>query len=275
MPGRYFRAILASSILILFLAGIRYTRVVAASRAQAGDVDARRQTLKSLIAEEWEFEMREYPVRATNYGDYRYNDKLEDVSVAAELRRGKELKGFLDRLDAIDVTGFPEQERLNRTLLQRKIQYSLEDIALKNYEMPFDQFNGFHLSLAEMPPLVPVDSVKHYEDYLARLHQIPAALDQAVEKARLGEKDHLMQPKFLLEKVAAQCDSIAAAEGEQNAFAAPLKSMPNTIPSDDRKRLHDAIVKAIDTEVRPAYARLGKFIREEYAPHGRTEPGLW
>ncbi|HUJ30805.1 MAG TPA: DUF885 domain-containing protein [Candidatus Acidoferrum sp.] len=275
MPSRYFRAIFASTFLILFLAGIRYTRVFAASRAQAGDVDARRQTLKNVVSEEWEFEMRENPRSATIHGDYRYNDKLEDGSVAAELRRGKELKGFLNRLDAIDVTGFPEQERLNRTLLQRKIQYSLEDIALKNYEMPFDQFNGFHLSLAQMPPLVPVDSVKHYEDYVARLHQIPAALDQAIEKARLGEKDYLMQPKFLLEKVAAQCESIAAAAGEQNAFAAPLKSMPNTIPPEDRERLHDAIVKVIDTEVRPAYARLGKFIREEYAPHGRTEPGLW
>lgn len=275
MRSGNFKAILALPILVVSMAGARYVRAMAAERAQLPDVDARRQKLKSLIAEEWEFEMRESPTFATQVGDYRYNDKLADASVAAILRREMQMKGLLARLEAIDVTGFAEQERLNRALLERKLQYSLEDFAFKNYEMPFDQFNGFHLELAELPPNVPVDNVKHVEDYLARLHQIPAALDQAVETAKLGEKDHLMQPKFLLEKVAVQCDSIAAAAGEQNAFGSPLKSMPSAISEGDRKRLHDEIVRAIDTEVRPAYTRLGKFIREEYAPHGRSEPGIW
>jgi len=275
MRGRLPRTILAVSVFAALIAGVRYARATAAPSAQEADVDTRRQTLAKVIAEEWEFEMRESPTFATQIGDYRYNDKLDDASVAAISRREKQTKDFLDRLNAIDVTGFPEQERLNRTLLQRRLQYSLEDIAFKNYEMPFDQFNGLHLTLAELPPIVPVDSAKHFEDYLARLHQVPAALDQAIERAKLGEKDQLMQPKFLLEKVAAQCDSIAAPSGEQNAFASPLKSMPTTISAEDRKRLHDEIVKAIDTEVRPAYLRLGKFIREEYAPHGRTEPGIW
>lgn len=275
MRRKTFKAILGLSIFAMSVAGVRFARAMAAERAESADLETRRQALRALIAEEWEFEMQENPTFATQIGDYRYNDKLDDVSVTAILRREKQMRGFLDRLDAIDVTGFPEQEGLNRTLLRRRLQFALEDIAFKNYEMPFDQFNGYHLELAEMPPNVPFDSGKHIEDYVARLRQIPASLDQAVERAKLGEKDHLMQPKFLLEKVAAQCDSIASAVGEQNAFAAPLKSIPSTISDEDRKRLRDEILKAVDTEVRPAYVKLGKFVREEYAPHGRTEPGLW
>ena len=275
MRGRYLKAFFAISVFTALLAGARHARVMASERAQSADLETRLQSLNTIFSDEWEFEMREDPTYASRIGDYRYNDKLGDQSVAAILRREGEMKRFLDRLDKINVSGFPDQAKLSRTLLQRRLQSSLEDIAFKNFEMPFDQFNGYHLELAEMPPNVPVDSAKHFEDYVARLHQIPASLEQAIERAKLGEKDHLMQPKFLLGKVADQCDSIAAAAGEQNAFASPLKSMPSTISDEDRKRLRDEILKTIDTEVRPAYVKLAKFIREDYARHGRTEPGLW
>ena len=141
--------------------------------------------------------------------------------------------------------------------------------------MPLDQFNGIHLAFAQLPSVVPLDSTRHYEDYLARLRQIPRAINEVIEVARQGANDRLIPPKFLLEQVATQCDSIAAPPGEQSSFAAPLRSFPDAITPPDRKRLHDEIVKAIDTQVRPAYSRLSKFVKGEYAPKGRSEPGIW
>jgi uncharacterized protein (DUF885 family) len=237
--------------------------------------DARSEALKKLIAEEWEFELRESPLAATVYGDYRYNDKLDDFSVAEVLRQDKASRDFLARLDAIDASGLPEQEQLNKTLLERKLRQGIEDTELKDYEMPLDQFTGSHLTLAQIPSEVPTDTSKQYEDYLTRLHQIPGAIDQIIEVARLGEKDKLMPPKFVLGLVAKQCDSIGTAAGEASAFAAPIQKFPASVPSEDQRRLHDAIVKAIDTEVRPAFVKLGKFVREEYEPNGRNDPGLW
>jgi uncharacterized protein (DUF885 family) len=238
-------------------------------------LDVRRAALNKVIADEWEYQMRENPLSASFYGDYRYNDKLGDFSLAEVERQVAASKNFLARLDAIDATGLSEQEQLNKALLARELRQGLEDTALKNFEMPLDQFNGIHLDLAQLSAIAPADTTKHYEDYLARLHQIPGALDQIIEVARLGEKDKLMPPKFVLEEVAKQCDSIAAPEGEASPFGAPLQNFPAAIGPGDRKRLHDEIVKAIDTEVRPAYRKLSKFVTEEYAPEGRTEPGLW
>jgi uncharacterized protein (DUF885 family) len=247
-----------------------------ASRAPTpASMDARREALKKLIAEEWEYEMHESPLGATYYGDYRFNDQVDDFSVAEALRQDKASRDFLARLDAIDASGFPEQERLNKALLARRLRQGIEDTELKEYEMPLDQFNGAHLTLAQLASQVPTDNTKHYEDYLARLHQMPRAIDQIIDVARLGEKDKLMPPKFVLELVAKQCDSIDAPVGETSAFAAPLQKFPAAVPPDEQKRLHDAIIKAIDTEVRPAYVKLGKFVREEYEPNGRSDPGLW
>jgi uncharacterized protein (DUF885 family) len=260
---------------VLAVGGISYGQTDAGHAPTPASLDARREALKKLVAEEWEYEMHESPLAATVYGDYRYNDKLDDLSVAEVMRQDNASKDFLARLDAIDVSGFPEQEQLNKTLLARKLRQGMEDTDLKNYEMPLDQFNGVHLSLAQIPSGVPTDTSKQYEDYLARLHQVPRALDQIIELARLGEKDKLMPPKFVLELVAKQCDSIAAAEGEASAFAGPLHKFPAAVSPQDQQRLHDAVVKAIDTEVRPAYVKLSRFVRDEYAPNGRNDPGLW
>jgi uncharacterized protein (DUF885 family) len=191
------------------------------------------------------------------------------------LRFEKQLKEFQRRLNAIDATGFAEQDQLNKALLERKFHDGLEDISLKSYEMPVDQFNGIQLELAQLPTLAPLDTVKHYEDYLARLREFPRAIDQIIEMLRQGKKDRLMPPKFLLEEAAKQCDSIAAPAGEANSFAIPVQKFPAGISTEDQKRLRDAILKAIDTQVRPAYLKLAKFIKDDYAPKGRTDPGEW
>ena len=68
---------------------------------------------------------------------------------------------------------------------------------LKEYEMPINQQNGIHTNLADLPLSVPFDSVKHYEDYIARLHQIPRVLSQITEVLRAGMKDKLMPVRFL------------------------------------------------------------------------------
>jgi uncharacterized protein (DUF885 family) len=123
--------------------------------------------------------------------------------------------------------------------------------------------------------MVPVDSVKHYEDYLQRLHKIPGEIDQLIELMKQGEKDQLLPPRSLLEKVAAQTRSIGTPEGEKSVFAQPVTKFADAIPEADRKRLHDAIVTAVDTEVRPAYMKLADFVEKDYAPKGRKDPGLW
>jgi len=238
-------------------------------------LEARRMELKNLVAEEWEYELKASPESATIYGDYRYNDRWSDFSPERFAEQKKDDERFLARFEAIDITGFPEQEQLDQALMVHNLKENLESIALRNYETPVDQFSGIHLSLAQMVALVPLDNAKHYEDYLSRLHRLPRVFDQVITLLKQGEKDGLMPPKFLLEKVVTQCESIAAPPGEDNAFAGAVKKFPASMPAADQKRLRGEILKAIDTEVRPAYVRLATFVKQDYAPKGRTQPGLW
>src|SRR5690242_17839214 len=202
---------------VLFLA--------AASSLLAQDVKPVAERLaaqNALFDEQYESDLREFPERATSLGDYRFNDKLADRSLEAIARREKVDQGFLKQLEAISTTGFSDQDQLSHDVMRRGLEQRIADFELKEYEMPISQFGGAHTQLADLPLAVPLDSVKHYEDYIARLHQIPRVLGQITDVLRAGRKDKLMPVRFLLEKVPVQCQGIMDA----NPFLGPTKKYP-------------------------------------------------
>jgi uncharacterized protein (DUF885 family) len=220
----------------------------------------------ALFEEQYETDLRNFPERATAYGDYRYNDKLAENSLDAIERRHKTDESFLTRLKAIPSAGFSDQDQLSHDLLIRVLEQRIADYDLKEYEMPINQQNGIHTSLADLPLSMPFDSVKHYEDYIARLHQIPRVLNQTTEVLRAGMKDKLMPVRFLIEKLPVQCQGIIDAD----PFLIPTKKYPAEISLTDQTRLTQQITDAINTDVIPAYKSFVTFLRGEYAPEGRT-----
>ena len=220
----------------------------------------------ALFDEQYESDLRNFPERATAFGDYRYNDKLAEYSLDAIVQRHKTDEAFLARLEAIASTGFSEQDQLSHDLLERVLQQRIADFDLKEYEMPINQQNGIHTSLADLPLSVPFDSVKHYEDYIERLHQIPRVLSQTTEVLRAGMKDKLMPVRFLLEKLPVQCQGIV----DSDPFLIPTKKYPASISAEDQKRLTQQITDAINIDVIPAYKLFADFLRTVYAPEGRT-----
>jgi uncharacterized protein (DUF885 family) len=220
----------------------------------------------ALFEEQYESDLKNFPERATAFGDYRYNDKLADYSLEAIAQRNRTNQEFLARLQAIDTTGFNDQEQLSHDLMVRVLQQRITDYNLKEYEMPINQQNGIHTSLADLPNSVPFTTVKQYEDYIARLHQIPRVLSQTEEVLRAGMKDKLIPVRFLLEKVPVQCQGIIDA----NPFLLPTKKYPASISPEEQKRLTEQITEAVNTDVIPAYKQFANFVNTEYAPQGRT-----
>jgi len=211
--------------------------------------------------------LKNSPERATSFGDYRYNALLDQYSLAEIARQHAEANDFLKRLQAIPTDGMSDKGLLSHRIMERQIQREDVNYSLKNYEMPVNQQNGVHTRLADLPLRVPLDSVQHYQDYISRLRQIPRALEQTTEVMRQGEKDGLMPPKLVLDKLPGQCDGIVAA----NPFLIPTKKFPAEFSEDDKKRLTDDMTKAINDNVLPAYRKFAEFLRTEYGPKGRTD----
>ena len=233
----------------------------------ASNLDVRRKALNDLIHDVWEWRLENNPELASNIGDNRHNDRWSDESIAAINDEAKKNRDFLTRANAIATTGFEEQEALNELVLVRQLENALESYRLKDYEMPVNQLQGVYLQVPQMVTSLQFKTEKDYRDWIARMHAVPKLFDQVTERMRLGMRDKLMPPRFLLEKTADQIDEIAKQKPEETPFVKPLKDIP--------PELRTALIAAVHDDVLPAYAKFGKFVREEYAPKGRADAGIW
>ena len=238
----------------------------AASLAQTSPVATRLATQNDLFEQQYQSDLKFSPELATQLGDYRHNDLLSDYSLAGQARSHAADESFLARFKAISTAGFSEQDQLSHDLMLRTLQQRITDYGFKDWEMPVNQMGGPPADLADLPLSVPLDSVKHYEDYIARLRQIPRVLTQTQEVMRAGMKDNLMPVKFLLEKVPAQIDGIVS----EDPYLLPTKKYPASISAADQQRLTKEITNAINTQVLPAYKSFKAFLVDDYDPHGRT-----
>ena len=126
--------------------------------APTADVPTRVKALNDLLAEQWQYNLKESPEFATILGDYRYNDKWSDITLAHGLQQKKDSQAWIKRFEAIDTTGFSEQDRLNKELMVQQLKDGIRAFDLKLNEMPLDQFNGAHLQLAQFVPALPFES---------------------------------------------------------------------------------------------------------------------
>ena len=259
------------SLLVTFLCAM----ALVAQLPDENSTGARRARLASALRQEWEYRLRANPEMATAVGDNRYNDRLGDYTPEFFAEQVQHAQQALKLFESIETAGFPEQERLSRDLMIRDLQEQIEGARFKDWEMPVDQMNGIHLALAALPSGTTFRTAKDYEDYLARLHQIPRVIQQSIANMQAGLSEHLVPPRYLLEKAGLQAHDIAGKPLEQSPFSRPVYNFPAGISEAERKLLRDAVQAAVRQEVTPAYARLAEFLRTQYAPHGRTEYGVW
>jgi uncharacterized protein (DUF885 family) len=244
--------------------------------AQAAQSAAdRSKALSALFADMWEDRLEHSPEFASSIGDKRWNDQLTDYSVAAyndRLARGRQ---YLLRLGSIDTTGLSDQEQLSKDLMARELAEDQEGAVFKPWEMPVDQFNGLQSSLPQMVSVLSFDSVKDYDDYISRLKKMPTAFQQITDNMMTGIDDQRVPPKYLLEKVLVQVNTIAQQKPEETPFARPLTKFPASVSAADQARIKAEVLDAIQKQVQPAYTRFARFLQGVYIPAGRAEPGVW
>ncbi|WP_035348474.1 DUF885 domain-containing protein [Edaphobacter aggregans] len=238
-------------------------------------VAARSKVLSSLFSEIWEDRLKHSPEFASFLGDKRYNDQWTDYSVEevnASLARGRV---FLQRLAEIDTAGLTPQEVLSRDLMVRSLTDDQEGARFKEWEMPVNQFSGFPTEMARLVNDLAFDNGKDYDDYVARLKKVPTVFSQNMTNMQLGMDEHRVPPQYLLEKVQTQTEALASQKPEDSPFALPLKKFPASVSAAEQKRISGEVLDAISTSVLPSYQRFARFLKAQYVPAGRKDPGAW
>jgi uncharacterized protein (DUF885 family) len=258
------------SVLFAFL-----TLTTSGGAAQDLPLNNRVKTLNAIFTDYWEDQLKHEPEFASSIGDNRYNDQLRDYSVQAYNESLSRQRGFLTRLAEVDAAGMPTQAQLSKDLLLRELILNQQEARFKPWEMPVTQMDGLQISLPQLVPQLTFSSVKDYDDYIARLKKVPLAFQQITDDMSIGMDDHREPPAYLMEKVLVQVNAIANEKPEDGPFAQPLKKFPASVSATQQARIKQELLAAIAEQVAPAYVRFGKFLKAQYIPGGRNDPGIW
>ena len=239
--------------------------VVIADRAAAAPGDGVEAQLDALMAEYWQYVLDEDPVAATRAGNDAGNDRLPAVTQADLARRLAEERRFRARARDLDLQALGESGRLNAELFDWVLTDSIDAAELDLARIPFNTFSGFFMTALTASSGVRMDNLADYEDYLARLRDIPRYFDENVANMQRGARDGFVLPRIVIDGVLPTLAAQVKDDPEASSFYEPFRDMHARIPAAAQARLRATALDVIAGDVMPAFARLARFLETEYA----------
>jgi uncharacterized protein (DUF885 family) len=227
----------------------------------------------ALLAEAWEFQLREDPLLASGTGDSRFDDRLPQVAPADFERRAAFWKTVETRLRAVDRTRLAEADRVNYDMFARSVEDEIAELAFRTWRMPLNAEGSFHSDFARLPSSLPFSSTRDYDNYLARLRAFPDYGRQQIANMREGLRTGFIAPRVILDGWDATITVHLVTDVEASVFWKPFAAFPAAVAEADRERLRAAGRSAIATAIIPAFRSLLEFMTSEYIPKARTSVG--
>ncbi|MDB6034282.1 MAG: hypothetical protein JWM16_4620 [Verrucomicrobiales bacterium] len=230
--------------------------------------------LHALLEKEWDYTMEQSPTWASQLGDRRWNDRWDDVSLSATEKRYKHVFQVLDGLSKIRRQELSPADQLNYDLFKREQDIAKEAYPFKWHLLPVNQREGIQLA-DELADSLRFESIKDYEDWIARMRSFTNYMDQTIAVMREGSRFRMVQPRIVMQRVPGQIDKQIVALASQSPFFKPFRTFPADFPSEETNRLVAAAKEAIEGSVLPAYRRFKDFFTGEYLPSCFDQIGAW
>jgi uncharacterized protein (DUF885 family) len=206
-------------------------------------------------------------------GVHDYDDRLGRVSPADQQRRHAFWKDIRARLDEISCDRLERGECIDYRIFKRQVDAAITDYEIRAYLIPFNSDWGFYMAWTRLPDDTEFAKEQDYRNYLARLAELPAVMDEYIELMREGLRTGMTQPRVILEGRDEPIKAQLVERAEQSAFFAPFMSMPEQLDNGVRAGLLEQAKQTIENGVIPAYQRLYDFFHREYVPGARSTTG--
>ncbi|MEE2877185.1 MAG: DUF885 domain-containing protein [Candidatus Neomarinimicrobiota bacterium] len=228
---------------------------------------------QEILDDAWLFRLEENPLFATNVGVHTANDRLPSNSQADIDRRAQFWGRILERLDALDLDRMGQQAHINYRIFRRTVEDRILDFKFRGYLMPLNADSGFHIGLARLPRRVPLQTVKDYENYIARLENIPSYMDDHIALMREGIGVGMTVPQVVLKGYDATIKTHVVENPEESVFYEPFLDIPKSVPDGEHDRLKHAAHAAVLNSAVEGYRRFLSFFQDEYYPGARQTIG--
>jgi uncharacterized protein (DUF885 family) len=226
--------------------------------------------LQDLFHREWELRLKEDPAFATVVGRHEYDDRLPSVTPEDLARRAAAAKGFLAELAAIDRGKLSGDDVVSYDIFHDQLQDGITSWELGEDQMPFNADSGFHSEFSRLPEVVPLATVKDYENYISRLRAWPRYMDQQIGEMRLGIQRGFTVPRAVLDGYESTITAHVVDDPTRSVFWKPFTRFPSSLSEADRERLRQEGRQAVMEGAVAGYRTFLDFYRKEYLPHTRT-----
>ena len=244
------------------------------------------------------------PVTASELGDRRWNDKWQDLSLDALHEQFQHAREMLTHLHAIDRAQLSPEDQVSYDVFEYNTNDYLAGRTVQVVSGRTDTFEGIQTVEGTVDSLR-FETVKDYDDWLGRMHNFPAYMDQNIGLMREGIKEHIVLPKVIGEKVLTQLNGMDWQDPDQTRILQTVQKMPPSFSEADKQRLTAAAQQNIKNDVLPAFQRFRDFMQKDYVagivraggrlagpqwrrhlrlsgaienhnrPHSRTDPRNW
>src|SRR6267142_2272007 len=219
------------------------TLAITLSAAQTSSAD-----LSNFFAQYFEEKLRDEPEFATTVGRHEYDDRWSDLSKQGRGQRRAHLQQRFDQLQKFGVQGLSEQDALSVRLLSYDLRTQLDALDLETFLLRVGQLYGSHTRVYLTIDRMPAFTVKDCENIIARLHAVPAYVDQNIAILNEAIERGITQPKIVADLVNEQLKAQVAQDAAATPLLEFLKKMPANIPEAERARLRKQAAAAFEND---------------------------
>src|SRR5256885_9426831 len=230
--------------------------------------------IKDFCKSYFEENLKDEPENATGVGRHDYDDRWSDLSKAGRDAHLAHLRSRLADLNKYDFTKLSEQDQLSARLLNYELTSQIESNDISTHLLRVGQLYGFHNRVYLTMDRMPARTLMDYQNILARLHGIPALIDQNLAILDEAIQAGWTQPAIVVDRATKQIDAQVAQEKKDSALLAPFRNFPSNFTPQEQTKLRSDAEAAYDTEFLPAWRKLQKYMKETYAPHARKTDGI-
>jgi len=234
--------------------------------------------LAALFARYYDERMSLFPLEATANGDNRFNDQLyPDFTHTYRIKLRSFYSRYFTYLTRFERDKLNDNDKVSYDVFKKEMEMNLEGLSFHNNEIPTNQFEGLTLTMGQMGSgegIAPFNTVKDYENWLARMKAFSVWTDSAILYFRKGIFDNYVLPKTLVIKMIPQMNAMVTADVKSNLFYGPVNKFPADFSDTTKKRLTAEYAEAIQQYIIPSYRKMGDFLKNEYFYKSRNSSGI-
>jgi uncharacterized protein (DUF885 family) len=225
------------------------------------------EQVRQLADDFHDWTMQVNPSWAHMLGDYRFADRYEDASRAAEDAEIDQAREFAARAAAIEDDGLSLQDRVTRDIVAFQASSGADLAECRLAEFAVNPVFGTQVDVAVTVPNLALPTVEVAEAMVPKLRSIGQHLRDVAQRHREGVASGRTPARFAVELTLPQLDTWLATPVADDPL---LKTSP---PPDglDVEAWREQLEVAVERSVRPAVQELRDVLADEVLPHVRHD----